>query len=198
MNRQTRTRTHTRAHALSLPLPAADIISPPPLQMNSHPELNVRIKFATLGEYFDAVRSATNIKDTPPQAPSHQQPLLPSLSGDFFSYADRMDNYWTGYFTSRPFHKHLDRVLESKLRAAEILFSLSRAGQVCPCVLVFPCVSLCPCVLVSLCPCFLVSLFPCVLVSLCPCVVLLVWLCLEARAADTAACHCRGCRLCTR
>ena len=161
MNRQTRTRTHTRAHALSLPLPAADIISPPPLQMNSHPELNVRIKFATLGEYFDAVRSATNIKDTPPQAPSHQQPLLPSLSGDFFSYADRMDNYWTGYFTSRPFHKHLDRVLESKLRAAEILFSLSRAGQVCPCALVFPCV------LVSLCPCVLVSLCPCVLVSLC-------------------------------
>lgn len=87
--------------------------------INSHKELHAEVRFGTLGEYFDSV-----IKDS---GAEKGQPLpgFPTFRGDFFSYADRNDNYWTGYFTSRPFYKYLDRVLESKLRAAEVLYTLA-------------------------------------------------------------------------
>lgn len=73
--------------------------------------MNVEAKFATLSEYFESVRKEKDLSK------------FPSLSGDFFTYADRDDHYWSGYFTSRPYHKRLDRVLMHYLRSAEMLHS---------------------------------------------------------------------------
>lgn len=89
--------------------------------MNSHPEMHVKAQFATLSDYFDAVYKANGV------TPGARPPDYPVLSGDFFAYADREDHYWSGYYTSRPFYKNLDRILESHLRGAEILYSLAVA-----------------------------------------------------------------------
>ncbi|XP_032650078.1 alpha-mannosidase 2x isoform X1 [Chelonoidis abingdonii] len=87
--------------------------------LNAHPSLHVQAQFGTLSDYFDALSKRTGI------VPGFKPPGFPVLSGDFFSYADREDHYWTGYYTSRPFYKSLDRVLEAHLRGAEILYSLA-------------------------------------------------------------------------
>uniref|UniRef100_A0A8C7XYG9 mannosyl-oligosaccharide 1,3-1,6-alpha-mannosidase n=1 Tax=Oryzias sinensis TaxID=183150 RepID=A0A8C7XYG9_9TELE len=89
--------------------------------MNSHPELHVQAQFGTLTDYFNALYKTTGV------AAGSRPADFPVLSGDFFAYADREDHYWTGYYTSRPFYKSLDRVIESHLRGAEILYSLAVA-----------------------------------------------------------------------
>ena len=84
--------------------------------INSDPTLNTEVKWGILSDYFDNVRA-------------HGADKLPSLSGDFFTYADHDNDYWSGYFTSRPFYKNLDRVLESSLRRTEILYSFMRKSS---------------------------------------------------------------------
>eukprot|EP00095_Tigriopus_kingsejongensis_P010888 maker-scaffold1216_size55193-snap-gene-0.9 protein:Tk10888 transcript:maker-scaffold1216_size55193-snap-gene-0.9-mRNA-1 annotation:"alpha-mannosidase 2" len=86
--------------------------------VNSHPELNAQVQFGTLEDYFSAVRQSSTAKS------GTDTGLFKSLSGDFFTYADREDNYWSGYYTSRPFYKNMDRVLAGWLRSAEIIYSI--------------------------------------------------------------------------
>ncbi len=74
---------------------------------------SLQAQFGTISDYFEALRKSTGMD---PVGMNVGQLALPVLSGDFFTYADRDDHYWSGYFTSRPFYKRLDRVLESHLR----------------------------------------------------------------------------------
>lgn len=89
--------------------------------INSHPEIKAKVQFGTLSDYFNALYKATDAE------PGSQPKDFPALSGDFYTYADREDHYWSGYYTSRPFYKNMDRALESHHRAAEIIFSLAEA-----------------------------------------------------------------------
>lgn len=73
------------------------------------------ISFGTPKDYFDAIMQRYD--------------QYPTLKGDFFVYSDIFSEgrpaYWSGYFTTRPYTKILDRELEANLRSAEILFTIA-------------------------------------------------------------------------
>ncbi|KAF6777630.1 hypothetical protein AHF37_02494 [Paragonimus kellicotti] len=89
---------------------------------DSRPQLGIRARFATLSDYFAALHK--RLGSHPGMTPVTEN--LPTLSGDLFTYADRNQDYWSGFFTSRPNLKSLVRVLESELRAAELLYSYTQ------------------------------------------------------------------------
>lgn len=89
--------------------------------INSRPELNIRMRFGTVGDYFNELHKSITKSGKPDT----------SLSGDFFTYTDRDDEYWSGYYTSRPFDKRMIRYLLEVLKTAEMLttFAVYRAKQ---------------------------------------------------------------------
>ncbi|CAI9109570.1 OLC1v1009414C1 [Oldenlandia corymbosa var. corymbosa] len=93
--------------------------------INSDPTLNAEAKFGTLEDYFQTLREEAKRVNYSRhgEVGSAQITGFPSLSGDFFTYADRQQDYWSGYYVSRPFFKAVDRVLEHTLRAAEIMMA---------------------------------------------------------------------------
>ncbi|XP_052271397.1 alpha-mannosidase 2x-like [Dreissena polymorpha] len=87
--------------------------------INRNDRMQTKIKFGTLNDYFKAVKS-----EKAPGPPSSKGPFA-VLSGDFLPYSDRSDQYWTGFYTSRPWIKEAVSRLQDYLRSAEILFTLS-------------------------------------------------------------------------
>ncbi|XP_019161620.1 PREDICTED: alpha-mannosidase 2 [Ipomoea nil] len=93
--------------------------------INSNPSLNAEAKFGTLEDYYKTLREEADRVNysRPNEIGSGEIGGFPSLSGDFFTYADRQQDYWSGYYVSRPFFKAVDRVLEQNLRSAEMMMA---------------------------------------------------------------------------
>ncbi|KAI3378617.1 hypothetical protein SNEBB_002454 [Seison nebaliae] len=80
--------------------------------INEKEHFNVAIQYGTLEEYFKQFAALIG---------SDIDSNLSILDGDFFTYADREDHYWSGYFTTRPFYKRQDRRLGASLRMSDQL-----------------------------------------------------------------------------
>jgi len=89
--------------------------------MNSKTAWNVHARFGTVKDYFSEVKRAMVKLGKHEQSASE----FLSLTGDFFPYTDQNDEFWTGYYSTRPFAKGLCRDLEVYLRSAEILHTLA-------------------------------------------------------------------------
>lgn len=74
------------------------------------------VRFGTPSDFFRAVRERSDGR-------------FPTLRGDFFVYGDVYSEgrpaYWSGYYTTRPYWKTLDRELEASLRSTEMLYTVA-------------------------------------------------------------------------
>lgn len=85
--------------------------------MNGRKDWKVNIRFGTLKDYFKLTRQEQLEKKY-----SGKDTDFPVLSGDFFPYSDRNLEYWTGYYSTRPFDKRFQR--EVGIQAADIIYVL--------------------------------------------------------------------------
>lgn len=83
--------------------------------INSDPSTNVEIQFGTLSDYISAVQNT--------------QLSFPVYHGDFFTYNDKAEDYWSGYFTTRPHVKALSRKASYAVKEAESLMALVAATK---------------------------------------------------------------------
>lgn len=84
--------------------------------INAHKDVyKAEVQFGTPADYFKEIM--------------RRYDQYPTLKGDFFVYSDIFAEgrpaYWSGYYTTRPFMKILDRQLENSLRATEILYTIA-------------------------------------------------------------------------
>lgn len=90
--------------------------------MNERKDWKIKVRFGTLKDYFKLMRQNELGKKY-----SGKDGGFPVLSGDFFPYSDRNHEYWTGYFTTRPFDKRFQREVQGNIQAADIAVTLTYA-----------------------------------------------------------------------
>eukprot|EP01124_Arcella_intermedia_P032919 TRINITY_DN7771_c0_g1_i1.p1 TRINITY_DN7771_c0_g1~~TRINITY_DN7771_c0_g1_i1.p1 ORF type:complete len:1143 (-),score=258.84 TRINITY_DN7771_c0_g1_i1:1162-4206(-) len=100
--------------------------------INSHfDEFKVVISFSNLSNYFSSIKQQADRDQYLLTQSTHTdndwKQHYPILQGDFFTYADRQNDYWAGYFTTRAYWKQKSRFLENLLRAAEVSYSWARS-----------------------------------------------------------------------
>lgn len=88
--------------------------------INSQNSWNMTVKFGTLTEYFTRIRDEDRKMAEHSEKTRNTALTFPTLSGDFFPYTERNQEFWTGYFTTRPLNKRFSREIESLVRAADI------------------------------------------------------------------------------
>lgn len=89
--------------------------------MNSKPEWKIKIKFGTVNEYFTKVKANQEIRTVADGS------RFPTLAGDFLPYTDYQNDFWTGFYSTRPFNKQLSRELRNTLKMADIFHSYAHA-----------------------------------------------------------------------
>ncbi|KYQ91603.1 alpha-mannosidase [Tieghemostelium lacteum] len=85
-------------------------------EMYNQKKTNVKVVYSTLEQFFAETLEWHQKNNVPMNYHDY----------DFFPYADKVDHYWTGYYTSRPKLKGDSRTISSKLRSAEIYHSLQQ------------------------------------------------------------------------
>ncbi|XP_067680551.1 alpha-mannosidase 2-like [Haliotis asinina] len=90
--------------------------------MNNRRDWKINVRFGTLKDYFEHMKQQKASKMY-----YRKDKGLPVLSGDFFPYSDRNNEYWTGYYTTRPFDKRFSRDVQNQIQAADTLNTVAYA-----------------------------------------------------------------------